>query len=245
MHTIEILSAIILGALAGSFLSTVAIRWPSPGSLGGRSRCDECGVAVPAYDNLPIAGFILLRGRCRGCGARIDFGHLALEVVCAAAGGIALALRPGTSGWTIAALGWALALLALIDAREQRLPDILVFPLGAAGLALGAMWSPLVLETRAIGAVAGFLALRVVAHGYRAARGREGIGGGDAKLLGAIGAWTGWQPLPTIVLVSSLLGLSWAAFQHLRGQRITMVDRLPFGTLLAIAAWGVVMLAPG
>jgi leader peptidase (prepilin peptidase)/N-methyltransferase len=238
-----ILPAILLGAIAGSFLSTVAQRWHDLPSLAGRSRCDRCGVPIPAHANVPILGFVLLRGRCGRCGGAIDPAHIVMEAGCAAIGGIALAIEPTTEGWIAAGFGWTLALLALIDAREQRLPDAIVLPLGAAGLALGAVHLPPPFETRAVGALAGFVALWLVAAGYRVLRGREGLGRGDAKLLGAIGAWTGWVMLPQIVLVAALLGLAWAGFRFARGHRVEATDRLPFGTLLALAAWPLSMAA--
>ena len=160
-----------------------------------------------------------------------------MEIICAAIGCIALATLPGVEGWIAAFFGWVLALLALIDAREQRLPDIFVLPLGGVGLMIGVTAFLPPMASRIAGALAGFASLWVIARVYRTLRGREGIGRGDSKLLGAIGAWVGWQDLPRIVLAGAILGLCWTALRYVRGHTVTATDRLPLGTLLAPAAW--------
>ena len=93
------------------------------------------------------------------------------------------------------------------------------------------------LEERLIGAAAGFLALALIAFAYRRLRGREGLGGGDPKLLAAIGAWLGWQQLPFVMLGAGLLGLAAVLLRAARGETIAATDRLPLGTLMALAAW--------
>jgi leader peptidase (prepilin peptidase)/N-methyltransferase len=214
----------------GSFLSTLAIRWPAGRSIArGRSRCDGCGVAIPAWRLVPLASYALQRGRCGGCERPIDWRHPAMELLCALIGFVALWLSPDWAGAAGALFGWGLAVLALLDRDHFWLPDRLTLPLGALGLAIG----PALLADRVIGAVAGYAALALIAAGYKTARGRVGLGQGDAKLLGAIGAWLGWRMLPWVVLGACAIGIVWAVLA-----RKSATDRLPLGTLLAVAAWG-------
>lgn len=226
-------AGIIAGMIAGSFLATLAVRWPAGRSVArGRSACDGCGVAIPAWRLLPLASYLAQRSRAACCGMRIDWRHPALEAGCAAIGGLALAVAPGPAGWAGALFGWILATLALLDAEHFWLPDALTLPLVAAGLAAGAAGWPPSLVDRVAGAAAAFLTLKTIASVYRQTRGRVGLGGGDAKLLAAIGAWLGWRPLPWVVLGACALGIGWALLAGKRRQ-----DRLPLGTLLAISAW--------
>lgn len=229
----------LLGVVAGSFLATLAIRWPRGDSvLAGRSRCDGCGVVIAWPRLVPVASFVIQRGRCALCEAPIDPRHPAMELACALIGGLACGLQPGVAGLAGALFGWLLAALALLDRDHFWLPDRLVLPLGLAGLAAGAAGLPPPLVDRLIGAAGGYALLAALALGYRRARGRIGMGGGDPKLLAAIGAWLGWAPLPSVLLAASLMGLAWALLLALRGRAPAMDDRMPLGTLLAIAGWG-------
>jgi leader peptidase (prepilin peptidase)/N-methyltransferase len=136
-----------------------------------------------------------------------------------------------------AILGWWLFLIAAMDLEHEWLPDRLTWPLLAAGLAAawGGFGPPL--ESRLIGAAAGFVSLFLIARVYRALRGREGLGGGDPKLLAAIGAWLGWTQLPFVLVGAGLIGIAALLLKRLRGQAIAATDRLPLGTLMALAAW--------
>ncbi len=227
----------LLGLVVGSFLATLVLRWPAARGLGGRSACDGCGVALRVRDLVPLLSFAAARGRCRTCGSAIDPVHPALELAAAGVGAAALALVPGPAGLAGALLGWILLALAVLDARHLWLPDRLTWPLLGLGLLGGAAGLPPPLSDRAIGAALGFAALWLVAAGYRRLRGRDGLGGGDPKLLAAIGAWLGWQPLSWVVLLAALGGLAWVAVQRLRGSTIAGGDALPFGTLLAGAGF--------
>jgi len=230
----------MLGAIAGSFLATLLIRWPKGESaLAGRSRCDSCGAALRAHELVPILSFLLQRGRCRSCGGRIDNRHLAVELAAALAGAAAVLAHPLPLAAVTALLGWWLLLVAALDLERQWLPDRLTLPLIPLGLAAG--WAGLgpPLEERAIGAAAGWAALALIALLYRRLRGREGMGGGDPKLLAGIGAWVGALQLPYILLGAGLLGLAAVALMKLRGEVVTATSRLPLGTLMAIAAWPV------
>ncbi|WP_366855556.1 A24 family peptidase [Brevundimonas sp.] len=136
-----------------------------------------------------------------------------------------------------AVLAWQLLLIAIIDAEHFWLPDVLTLPLLGTGLAAAALIEPHLLVDRLIGAVAGFVSLWLVALLYRSLRGREGLGGGDPRLFAGIGAWVGWAALPTVLVWACLAGLSVALVGAARVRRLDLIQRLPFGTFLAIGAW--------
>jgi len=225
-----------LGAIIGSFLGALVMRWPRGDSIArGRSRCDGCGRILGMIDLIPLLGALIRRGRCQQCGMRIDPAHAIMEVGCAAIGGIALWLLPPFAALVIAIAGWMLLALAVLDARHFWLPDRLTLPLAVIGLTLGDWILPAPFQDRMIGAALGYGLLFVLAWGYKRLRGREGLGLGDAKLLGAIGAWTGWQVLPLVLLVASMAGLIWALIERLRGKAMERGTRLPLGTFLCFA----------
>ena len=236
---VSIIAGIVAGLVAGSFIATVAVRCSRGDSaLVGRSRCDSCGAAVGPANLVPVVSFAIQRGKTRCCGARIDPLHPTAELVAALIGGVS-SLLPFPAAIASAVLGWILLTLGLIDLRTFRLPQPIVVLLAASGLA--ASWIvgvPSLLDS-AIGLLAGWAALEAVRIGYRRFRGRDGIGRGDPKLLGAIGAWVGWAQLPVVLLVASVAGLLWAAASWLGGRRIGWSDRMPLGTLIAVAAWPV------
>lgn len=226
-----------LGLLVGSYVATLTLRWPQGRSaMGGRSACDGCGRTLAWYELVPLLSFVALRGRCRTCGAAIDRRHPTIEIAAALIGAAARYAAPGIDGLLGAAFGWALLTLAVLDAEHFWLPNALTLPLAAAGLVAGWVVAPTPVD-RALGAVAGFASLAAVAAVYRHARGRQGLGGGDPKLFGAIGAWLGWQALPFVLLLAAMLGLVMAASRAARGEAVTGATRLPFGAALAVAAW--------
>lgn len=227
----------VLGAIIGSFLATITVRWPAGRSvLAGRSACDGCGKRLTALELVPLASASWLRGRCRGCGARIDGRHLLVELGCVMVGASAGWVAPGPAGLAGAVFGWLMLTLAVLDWAELWLPDTLVATLALAGL-VAAGWAPPPLAERLIGGAGGFAALWAIGAGYRLLRGREGLGGGDPKLLGAIGLWLGWRLLPMVLLIASLLGLGIALLQAVRGRALVRDAALPFGTFLAAAAY--------
>lgn len=233
----------VLGAVIGSFLAALLLRWPEGRSiLHGRSQCDSCGRTLGPADLVPILSWLILRGRCRGCKAAIDRRHLALETGAGLIGLTAIFAHPLPLALFTALLGWWLFLLAALDVEHQWLPDRLTLPLTPAGLAVAAIGIGPSLESRVIGAAAGFLVLAAIAALYRTIRGREGLGGGDPKLLAAIGAWIGWVQLPFVLLLAGLLGLVALLFKRLRGGQVRATDRLPLGTLMALAAWPIWLL---
>lgn len=227
----------LAGAIAGSFLSTVVVRWPQERSvLYGRSACDGCGRTLTSWELIPIVGALAARGRCRTCGAAINRLHLGVELGCAAIGVVSALAAPAPAGAAGALFGWVLLTLAVLDWTDFWLPDPLVATLALTGVA-GAIFGPPALADRLIGGAGGFAALWLVATGYRVLRGREGLGGGDPKLFGAIGLWLGSRMLPAVLLLAGLVGLGVVLFQLVRGRTVAGDDALPFGTFLAAAAY--------
>lgn len=235
------LSGAALGAIFGSFLATVILRWPQGRSaLVGRSACDRCGRALRPHELVPILSAIMQRGRCRTCGGSIEPLHLQVELACAVAGGVAFWLAPGIEGAGWAVLAWALLPLAILDWRHFWLPDALTLPLAFLGFTLGQWVTDVATVDRVIGAIAGYLSLLAISLGYRALRGREGLGLGDAKLFGALGAWFGWQALPFLALGASVMGLAIVAVGAASGRNVSAATRVPLGAFLcaaAIPAW--------
>jgi leader peptidase (prepilin peptidase)/N-methyltransferase len=232
------------GLIVGSFVAAAWLRWPrGEGVVSGRSRCDSCAVPLRAAELVPLFSFLLLRGRCRSCGARIDPRHVAAEVAGAMVGVVAMLAHPLPLAAVTAFFGWWLLLIALLDLDHQWLPDRLTLPLVPLGLIAG--WAGLgpALVPRLAGGAFGWAALYLIAFGYRRLRGREGMGGGDPKLFAAIGAWVGAWHLPVILLGSGLLGLGALLLMRLRGEAVSATTRLPLGTLLALAAWPVWLVA--
>ena len=235
-----------LGAIVGSFLTTILIRAPAGRSaLAGRSACDSCGASLKPIELVPLVSFLLQRGRCRRCAAPIDRRHPLMEAGAALVGAVALTAHGGPLGLVTSVFGWWLLLIAAIDAEHHWLPNRLTLALGAAGLLAGFGGFGPALIDRAIGASAGFAVLAGLALAYRRLRGREGLGGGDPKLLAAIGAWLGWQALPLVLLGAGLAGLAGLALRRARGERIAATDRLPLGTLMALAAWPLWLVTAG
>ncbi|MBB4641039.1 prepilin peptidase [Rhizorhapis suberifaciens] len=235
------LSGFVLGAIIGSFLATLILRWPQGRSvLAGRSACDGCGRVLGVVDLVPLLSALAQGGRCKSCAAPIDWLHFRVELTCGLAGAAALGLAPGIEGLGWAVLVWFLITLAILDHRHFWLPDALTWPLAFLGFTL-AMWvTPVALPDRVVGAASGYGSLMLIAVIYQWLRGRTGMGGGDAKLLGAIGAWFGWQPLPLVLLIASLTALTAAGLRAARGGEVSSSTQMPLGTYMAIAtlpAW--------
>ena len=224
----------LAGAILGSFLATLILRWPQGRSvMRGRSACDGCGRTLGARDLIPLFSAMMQRGRCRSCGAAIDPLHGRVEAGCAVIGALALGAMPNLGGIGWAVFGWLMLTLAVQDWRHFWLPDALTLPLAFLGFTIGLWATDVALVDRAIGAAAGYGALLAIALGYRAVRGRDGLGLGDAKLLGALGAWMGWQALPFILLIASVTGL---LVMLVTGRAKEAGARVPLGTFLALAA---------
>jgi leader peptidase (prepilin peptidase) / N-methyltransferase len=258
--------AATLGLFVGSFLNVVIHRLPrmmerdwhaqaaelrgeeateqAPFNLATpRSRCPHCGHLITALENIPVVSYVLLRGRCRHCGAGIRGRYPVVELLTATLS----AYAAWHFGFGLAALGailflWIMIALAFIDLDTQLLPDDLTLPLLWLGLGFNLFGTFTDLPSAVIGAMAGYLALWSIYWLFKLTTGKEGMGYGDFKLLAAIGAWLGWQMLPLVILFSSLVGA-------VVGVALIVVARhgrsvpIPFGPYLAAAGvlalfWG-------
>ncbi|WP_313807292.1 A24 family peptidase [Sphingobium sp.] len=249
IHPLAAMLGGVAGAIAGSFLATLILRWPQGrGVARGRSVCDGCGRVLGVVDLIPMLSALAQRGRCRTCDAPIDRLHGRVEAGCAIIGALAFGFAPDPGGVGWALFGWLLLTLAVLDRRHFWLPDALTLPLAFLGFTIGLWTTDVLMMDRVIGALAGYLGLLGVALGYRRVRGREGLGLGDAKLLGALGAWFGWQALPFILLLAASLGLLAILAAMAVGRSVDGGTRVPLGTFLAIAAvpgWALAALALG
>lgn len=220
----------LLGLMVGSFLNVVIHRLPKMmerewhtqcAELSGksipeappynlsvpRSACPHCQHAIGALENIPLISYLMLRGKCTGCGAHISARYPIVEAL----GGILSAYAAWHFGFGVAAgaallMIWALIALTFIDFDTQLLPDAITLPLLWLGLLLNINGTFTSLTDAVIGAIAGYLVLWSVYWLFKLVTGKEGMGYGDFKLLAAIGAWLGWTLLPLTILLSSLVG---------------------------------------
>ncbi len=205
--------------------------------LRPRSRCPQCGHQITAFENIPILSYLILKGRCSGCGTSISPRYPLVELITAVLSFI-VAWRFGFSGQTAALLPltWALIALSLIDFDHKLLPDNIIFPFLWGGLILslfGIFANP---QSAIIGAAIGYLSLWTVFQLFKLLTGKEGMGYGDFKLLALFGAWHGWQYLIHTILISSLVGAVIGILLILvRGHDRSVP--IPFGPYLAIAGW--------
>jgi leader peptidase (prepilin peptidase)/N-methyltransferase len=262
----SIAAAALIGLQFGSFLNVVVWRLPrmlelewheaSAGQTADaqpvfnlatpRSHCPHCQTPLGWRDLVPVLSFLWLRGRCGHCAVPISARYPTVEVVV----GLAWGLCAWHWGISFTALAWAgffttLLALALIDADTLLLPDALTLPLMWAGLIAAQLgWSGLPVPEALWGAVAGYLSLWLVYQVFLRLTGKHGLGGGDFKLLAALGAWLGWQALPWLVLGASLLGLLFAAVLMWRGQ-YQKDQQIPLGPSLALAGAVLALWQPG
>lgn len=236
---------ILIAPFIGSFLGVVAERWPKGEAVVfGRSRCPHCDHVLSARDLVPLVSWLAAGARCRYCGKRLSIWYPAIEVAALVIAAWSVAVVPAGLAWVSAFFGWALLTLALIDLKSLWLPRALTWPLAIGGLLVTGLWKGEFPVDQAIGAVAGYLVMVVVAHLYRRHRGREGLGDGDSYLFGALGAWSGWQGLPTILLFAGVSGLLSLAMQVRREQPIGWLTRIPFGPHLCLGGWLVWLYGP-
>jgi leader peptidase (prepilin peptidase)/N-methyltransferase len=255
------LVVVLLGLVVGSFLNVVAYRLPRMMEAQWRSecaallaqelpaqdapprnliwpssRCPHCDTPIKPWHNIPLLGYLWLRGRCAACSAPIGLRYPLVEL-----GAAVLSLAVWFTAESPLALGaslllvWALLVLTVIDIDHQLLPDSITLPLLWAGLLFNLYGGWVPLADAVLGAAFGYLLLWSVYWLFKLLTGKEGMGYGDFKLLAALGAWLGWQQLPLIVLLSSLVGaVVGIALMVLRrrGRDVPM----PFGPYLAAAA---------
>ncbi|MFL9626714.1 prepilin peptidase [Aeromonas jandaei] len=202
-----------------------------------RSACPHCGHAITALENIPLLSWLWLKGRCGECQAPISARYPLVELFTALLSvAVAMVISPGWGTLAALLLTWVLVALTFIDLDKMLLPDQLTLPLLWGGLLFNLSGGFAPLADAVIGAMAGYLALWSLYWAFKLLTGKEGMGYGDFKLLAALGAWLGWQALPIILLLSSLvgaiIGISLIALRkHHQGNPI------PFGPYLAIAGW--------
>lgn len=229
----------LVGLVIGSFVNLVAMRLPKDEPITlARSRADCCGAVLGSSELVPVVSWLARRGRCARCGARVSARHPLVELAGAAIG-VWAALASATPLETVltAVFGWQLLLIALVDADEMWLPDRLTLPLMAGGVAAAALLPDRTMVDALLGAVAGFVVLWLAARVYRAARSREGLGGGDPILFGAVGAWVGWMGLPSVLLWACAAGLSWVGARALARRPLGADEALPFGPFIVLGGW--------
>lgn len=251
----------VLGALIGSFLNVVILRLPPllehdwhcqcrellalpanadkrpPGIVFARSNCPHCGHGIKAHENIPLLSFLFLRGRCSACKAGISWRYPVIELVTAVLFVMTLwHFGPTTQGLAALFLTAVLIVLTGIDADTQLLPDNMTLPLVWAGILVNYFSLYTDLASSVMGAISGYLILWSIYHLFRLLTGKEGMGYGDFKLLSALGAWMGWQFLPLMVLMSSVVGAAFGLI--LMGTGHLQRDKpMPFGPFIAAAGW--------
>lgn len=259
--SVALISATVLGLLVGSFLNVVIYRLPKMLQSEWRSQCCElleqtppepqktfnlitpnstcphCGHGIKPWENVPVISYLVLRGKCSACKGRISARYPIIELVTGLSS-LFVIHQFGVTGVGLAALvfTWSLIALTMIDIDTQLLPDVITLPLLWLGLIVNHLGGFVPLEDALWGAVAGYLSLWSIYWLFKLLTGKEGMGYGDFKLLGALGAWLGWQMLPLVVLLSSLVGAVIGIGMMLILGRDKNIP-IPFGPYLAIAGW--------
>jgi leader peptidase (prepilin peptidase)/N-methyltransferase len=235
-ETITIVVLALLGASIGSFLNVCIYRLPRRESLvWPASHCTSCGRTLSWYENVPVIGWLALRGRCRTCGERISIVYPIVEVVTAAVF-VAGYLIYGWTPLLAVRLLFACAMIVLfvIDLQHHILPNVITIP----GIVIGFLFSlflPPGWLSSLLGIVLGGGVLFAVMEAYARARGFEGLGMGDVKMLAMIGAFLGWQLMLLTLILGSFMG-SLIGVALMAARRGGMKTALPFGTFLAIGA---------
>lgn len=227
----------VLGGIVGSFLNVVILRLPRGHDLIWQpSHCPNCGAAISWYDNVPVLGYLHLRGRCRACRVGIGIRYPLVELLTAVVFALIAAWAPDLPSALMLALAAALMIvLAGIDWDHLILPDELNFLLAASGVVVAGLWFGRPAKFLALDMLVGPLFLGVVAAAYRLLRGQEGVGFGDIKLMAGVGAWIGGRGALAAITLGSLIGsLVGVAVMLLRGGG--MRQALPFGPFLIAGA---------
>ena len=249
-----------LGLSVGSFLNVVIYRFPvmlerqwqaqarevleQPAQASERfnlvvprSRCPSCNTQITALQNVPVLSWLLLRGRCGSCKAKISMRYPVVEVLTAILT-LAVVATLGFTWLAGAALvfTWTMIALTFIDYDTQLLPDQITLPLLWVGLIVNLQGGFVGLSAAVVGALLGYLFLWSTYWAFKLVTGKEGMGYGDFKLFAAIGAWVGWQMLPATILIASAVGLLYALTLGVLGKRETS-QPIPFGPFLAVAGW--------
>ncbi|HAT2713980.1 TPA: prepilin peptidase [Aeromonas hydrophila] len=202
-----------------------------------RSACPHCGHAITAMENIPLLSWLWLKGRCCECQAPISARYPLVELLTALLSLVVAATYP--PGWGLLAallLTWVLVALTFIDLDKMLLPDQLTLPLLWGGLLFNLTGGFAPLTDAVIGAMAGYLVLWSLYWAFKLLTGKEGMGYGDFKLLAALGAWLGWQALPIVLLLSSLVG-AFIGIGLILLRNHHQNKPIPFGPYLALAGW--------
>lgn len=256
-----LLFVFIVSLMVGSFLNVVIYRLPlmlektwltqSQEFLGlpvdfgeifnlslPRSHCPKCQSVIKWFENIPVISYLVLRGRCGSCGAKISWRYPMVELLTAICS-VCVAWRVGYSDQLpfMLLLTWVLITLSFIDLDHLLLPDIIVIPTLWLGLAISTNDIIVGSAESIVGAIVGYLSLRSIYHVYKLLTKKEAMGYGDFKLLAVFGAWFGWQILPVIVFVSAFLTL-FVSLCLMLFKNQEWSKPVPFGPYLAIAGWG-------
>lgn len=251
-----IVLAFIFGLLIGSFLNVVIYRLPAMLHQESRqaaqeylglpvetlptfnlmtppSRCGHCGERVKPWQNIPIISWLLLRGQCAGCHAKISIRYPLVELLT----GVLFALMAWRYGWTWYTVGACLftayvVAMTFIDADTQLLPDELTVPLIRWGLLFNLLTGFVSLQQAVWGALVGYMSLWLMSKTYKLLRGVDGMGGGDFQMLSALGAWLGVSTIPIIVFSAAIVGIIAALIK-----RVAKQQPMAFGPCLAVAGW--------
>lgn len=234
--------AFIMGLVFGSFANVLIARMPKNESIiRPRSHCPHCGHTIRFWENVPLLSFVILRGRCSACKKRISYRYPLVELLM----GLLFVLPVYRYGWDFYVLlrDWPLAFLLLtlsfIDLDHRIIPDELSLGGAVYGLvsALIFGWDRWI--SYGVGAVVGFGVFYFFAWAYHRSTGREGLGGGDIKLMAAVGAFVGWQGVFGVVLISSLTGALVGILQGIlvRSKGPMLQHSIPYGPFIAFATW--------
>ena len=224
----------IVGAVVGSAVTTAAMRTARhEGWLRGRSHCDGCGRNLGYLETVPILSYVGVKGRCTSCAAAVSWRHPAGEVAGAVVYMTAVLAEPGAMWLPLAALGAALLYASIFDLETLRIPDSVNVVLAALGLLLAAADHRALAASLTGGAV--FLVLTLIRRLYVRLKGRDGLGGGDIKMLSAMGVWLGPERFPLMLTLAAGLALIAA----LAGRAAAPDRRIAFGPFIACASWAV------
>ena len=227
----------LFGLALGSFLNVCIHRIPLKKSIvHPPSSCPQCGQKIKAYDNIPVISYIFLLGKCRYCKAPISLRYPVVEIITGLLS-TALFVRYGFHYKYLIYLAFSasLVIISFIDLQHKIIPDIISLPGIIIGLAISIIFHHISWLNAMIGALGGGGSLFLVAVVFEKVTGREGMGGGDVKLLAMIGAWMGWRALPFIILISSLTGAIIGGGSLLLTSR-GLQTKIPFGPFLALGA---------
>ena len=236
-HALYSLFVAIFGMVVGSFLNVCISRMPKGESIvTPPSHCPHCQYQIRWYDNIPVVSYLLLRGRCRGCGTRISLQYPLVELI----NGVLTLLLFLRFGPTLAFAALflfcsSLVVITFIDIEHQIIPDEISLSGIVIGFALSFFLKGHSWQNSLFGILLGGGSLLLVAYGYQLLTGKEGMGGGDIKLLAMMGAFLGWKAIPFIILASSLVG-SMVGVSLMVLQKKDSKLAIPFGPYLAFGA---------